>query len=285
VADKAVAVETKRFEPPDSLVATLVLVRHGESTYVAEGRFQGRMDVPLSELGRRQATLVAERLAHRDERTPLPIPTGDPAGVWHSPLSRAAETASIIAEQQRASIPLHAEDRLTEIAQGEWEGLPLAEVRTRWANELAAWRRTPALSHAPGGESLVDAAERVGEALVDIAAQLALGQPPSTGDGRAVAYDPVPGYAKVEGTTNAPPEPWGLIVAHDGIFRLTLIKLLGVPLERFWSFPFNLASVTVVTLHSGVAALRAHNLSDHLEPLADEDRSAQESRGERRGAL
>jgi hypothetical protein len=58
-----------------------------------------------------------------------------------------------------------------------------------------------------------------------------------------------------------------------------------VPLERFWSFPFNLASITVVTLHSGVAALRAHNLSDHLEPLAHEDRSAQESRGERRGAL
>ena len=177
------------------------------------------------------------------------------------------------------------DDRLTEIAQGEWEGQPMQVVRTRWANELAAWRSTPTLSHAPGGESLVDAVARVRAALSNVVAELAAGQTAAGGDGRPAAYDPVPGYTTVAKTSDTPAEPWGVIVAHDGIFRLTLITLLRVPLERFWSFPFNLASITVVTLHSGVAALRAHNLSDHLEPLAHEDRSAQESRGERRGAL
>jgi probable phosphoglycerate mutase len=285
VADSAHPVEGNRFEPPESVAATLVLVRHGESMLVAEGRFQGRLDSPLSELGRRQAVLVAERLAHRDEITPLPIPTGLPVGVWHSPLSRAAETASIIAEQQPGPVELHEDGLLTEIAQGDWEGQPMAEVRTRWAKELAAWRSTPTLSHAPGGEPLVDAADRVRKALTNIVAGVALAQPAAARDGRVAAYDPVPGYTTATSTSDAPPEPWALIVAHDGIFRLTLITLLAIPLERFWSFPFNLASITVVTLHGGVAALRAHNLSDHLEPLAHDERSAQESRGERRGAL
>ena len=75
------------------VTGTLVLVRHGESTWIAEGRFQGRQDPPLSELGVRQAGLVAGRLAERGEQTPLPIPPGPPIGIWHSPLDRAATTA------------------------------------------------------------------------------------------------------------------------------------------------------------------------------------------------
>jgi broad specificity phosphatase PhoE len=278
LADPADPITLARLPLPEDLVATLVLVRHGESTWVAEGRFQGRQDVPLSELGARQAALVADRLARRDDRTPLPIPTGTPVQIWHSPLRRAAETARIIAERQPSAILLEPSDRLTEIAQGDWEGVLLPDVQARWPNELASWRQTPARAHAPGGESLVDAAERVRAALADIAAALPAMTLPT-------AYDPVPGYSSGVLAADSPTEPWALLVAHDGIFRLTLINLLGLPLERFWSFPFILAGVTVVTLHRGAASLRAHNLSDHLAPLAEEDRAAQESRGERRGAL
>lgn len=278
MADSADPVAIARPDLPQGLVATLVLVRHGESTWVAEGRFQGRQDPPLSELGARQAALVADRLARRDDRTPLPIPISAPAQIWHSPLQRAAETARIIARHQPSAIPLHPSDRLTEIAQGEWEGVLLPDVQARWPDQLAAWRQTPTRAHAPGGESLVDAAERVRNGLRDITAALPVMTSPT-------AFDPVPGYAATPAAPNAPIEPWALIVAHDGIFRLTLITLLGLPLERFWHFPFNLAAITVVTIHHGVAALRAHNLSDHLAPLAEESRAAQESRGERRGAL
>ena len=98
-------------------------------------------------------------------------------------------------------------------------------------------------------------------------------------------FDPVPGYERAATTADVPPEPWAPLIAHDGIFRLSLISLLGLPLERFWSFPFTLASITVVTLHNGVAALRAHNLSEHLAPLAVQERAAEEARGDRRGAL
>ena len=284
--------QAERLELPADLVASLVLVRHGESTYVAEGRFQGRQDPPLSDLGRRQANLVAERLAERDERTPLPIPMGLPLAIWHSPLQRAAETARIVAAGQRGAIDTVAIDELTEIAQGDWEGQPMADVRARWPSELAAWRRTPAEAHAPGGERLVDAEARVRAGLERIMAGLApqsdAGDVPTSdavGESASLRYDPVPGYPTATPDAAAPPEPWAIIVAHDGVFRLALVNLLGAPLARFWSFPFNLAAITVVALHEGVAALRAHNLSDHLEPLAAEDRAAKEARGERRGAL
>lgn len=299
----AAAIALPSAEPlalPADLVATLVLVRHGESTFVAEGRFQGRQDPPLSDLGIRQAALVAKRLAHRNERTPLPIPEGPPVTIWHSPLRRAAETARSIREEQPGAVTVQGDDRLTEIAQGEWEGELLTEVRSRWPTELAAWRRTPHLSHAPGGESLRQAADRVDAALERVVAAL----PRLTPTG--YVYDPVPGYvpSPTESSAGEPiairkegshverampssggAEPWAVVVAHDGIFRLTLMSVLGIGIDRFWSLPFVLTGITVVTLHEGVAALRAHNLSDHLEPLAIEERAAQESRGERRGAL
>jgi probable phosphoglycerate mutase len=265
----------------NALDATLVLVRHGESTFVAEGRFQGRQDPPLSALGERQAALVAARLADRDAQTPLPIPAGPPAIVWHSPLQRAAQTAAAIARRQTdaALTPL---DDLTEIAQGDWEGQPSTVVRERWAAELAAWRRTPASSHAPGGESLAEAATRVGDALDHMTTLLGNGIVDP--DDNEFPRSFVQGYADPD-ASGRPVEPWAVVVAHDGIFRVLVLTLFGLPLERFWSFPFNLCSISVVALQNGVPVLRAHNLSEHLAPLAAEARAAAEARGDRRGAL
>lgn len=286
MADQADPVALRRLELPADLVATIVLVRHGESVFVAEGRFQGRRDSPLSALGERQAASVAHRLATRDIGSPLPIPAGLPSSIWHSPLLRAADTARAIAERQPDAVPVRPNERLTEIAQGEWEGVAVTEVKSRWAAELAAWRRTPALAHAPGGEPLVDAAERVRTGLAEILADLDQSAANSAMPGQPrLPYDPVPGYTTPVAGPPPKPQPWIVVVAHDGIFRLTLINLLGLPLERFWAFPFNLAGITVVTVHDGVAALRAHNLTDHLAALAGDEKVAPKSRDDRRGAL
>jgi broad specificity phosphatase PhoE len=277
---------TDQLRLPSRLTATLVLVRHGESTWIAEGRFQGRLDPPLSPLGERQARLVGQRLADRRAGAPLPIPAAAPLGIWHSPLSRAAQTARAIAEAQPSSVALRPVGDLTEIAQGEWEGLPHAEVRARWPNELAAWRRSPVTHPAPGGASLADAGARVMKALGGILAEL---DPAATTDTEAVAdmlsFDPVPGYLAAEPAAQPPAENWAIAVAHDGIFRLALMSLLGVSHSRFWSFPFNLCAISIIGFAAGVPLLRAHNLADHLTPLADEERAAAEARGERRGAL
>ena len=257
--------------------AILALVRHGESTYVAEGRFQGRHDPPLTPLGERQAGLVAARLANRDAGTPLPLPPGPPLGVWHSPLRRASQTARAVADAQPAPVALHPTPEFTEIAQGEWEGQLLPDVKARWSRELEAWRRQPMQVHAPGGESLSEAGTRIRRGLTGILEAIG---------GEALPMldrDPVPGYRS--SSSAASTSPWAVLVAHDGVFRLALLTLLDVPYERFWSVPFSLCAVTVVEVHDGVATLRAHNLSEHLAPLAQEARAAQEARGERGGAL
>jgi phosphoserine phosphatase len=266
---------------PSALDATLVLVRHGESTLIAEGRFQGRQDARLSPLGERQAALVGARLAERDAHTPLPIPAGTPTAIWHSPLSRAAQTARAIADAQPAPVALTAISELTEIAQGEWEGQASAVVRERWSSELAAWRRTPASSHAPGGESLPEVSDRAGQALERLWVALAN---PAEDEQSTFPRSFVQGYAD-GGATGRSVEPWVVLVAHDGVFRVLVLTLFGLPIERFWSFPFNLCSISVIALQDGVPVLRAHNLSDHLAPLAAEARAAAEARGDRRGAL
>jgi broad specificity phosphatase PhoE len=58
-----------------------------------------------------------------------------------------------------------------------------------------------------------------------------------------------------------------MVVAHDGILRLLMLDLIGVDITYYWSFPFALASVTVIDLGGSVARLRAHNLDEHIAAL------------------
>jgi broad specificity phosphatase PhoE len=172
---------------------------------------------------------------------------------------------------------MNATPEFTEIAQGEWEGELLADVKARWPRELEAWRRQPTQHHAPGGESLAEAGARIRRGLEQVISAIGVDALP------VIDRDPVPGYASARAGASA--SPWAVLVAHDGVFRLALLTLLDVAYERFWSVPFNLCGISVVEIHDGVATLRAHNLTDHLAPLADEARGAQEARGDRRGAL
>ena len=61
--------------------------------------------------------------------------------------------------------------------------------------------------------------------------------------------------------------PWSLLVGHDGIFKVAMLTLLDLPLERFWTFPWGLTGISVVEFVGGRPILRAHNLTDHLAPL------------------
>jgi broad specificity phosphatase PhoE len=259
---------------PPAIDATLVLVRHGESTWIAEDRFQGRRDPPLSPRGERQAALVAARLADPLASPSLPIPAGPPVAIWHSPLGRAQATATAIAAAAAVSAgrpPLVPEPGLSEIGQGEWEGLLSTDVVERYADDLGRWRRAPVGNEAPGGELLTEADGRVRTALAGMLPVLA-GAAQASVEQASLAVDlwrsPVPGYGPPP-----PLRPWGVVVGHEGVFRLTLLALLDLPLERFWAFPFVLGGVTVVDLRQGRAVLRAHNLADHLAPLAVEEAS------------
>jgi probable phosphoglycerate mutase len=260
---------------PPGLDATVVLLRHGESAYVAEGRFQGRADSSLSPLGERQAALAAGRIAAPGRSPRLPIPTRPPLEIVHSPLTRTTQTARLVAAAIAGAPPLRPEPGLTEIAQGEWEGMTRTEVEARHAARLAAWRRTPLEANAPGGERIVDVRDRVGSALDGLLGRLAVEPSVARSETTASGYPPAA----------ATDTPWTLVVGHDGAFKVALLALLGLPLERFWTFPFAMCGITVVEIRGGLPVLRAHNLTEHLAPLADENPPDESADRGRAGAL
>ena len=260
---------------PGDLAAAIVLLRHGQSVWLAEGRFQGRADTPLSPLGRRQAALAGARLAAPDLPPRLPVPAGEPVAVVHSPLARARETAEAVASAFAAAgrpVPrLRPEPGLAEIAQGEWEGLLQREVETRYPAEIAGWRRDPVGVHAPGGESLRDVDARVRAALTGVLAELAASASPGP-DGTPSYYDPHAG-------------PWAVLVGHDGAFKVALLALLGLPLDRFWTFTQTTTGIAVLDVRNGRTILRAWNRTEHLAPLeleaAEATRAEEEAAAER----
>lgn len=263
---------------PDGLDATLVLVRHGESTYIVEGRFQGQAETPLSPIGRRQAELVGSRIAHAQDAPALPIPDRPPAEIAHSPLSRTTETAELIERAMHDAGTVagrRADPGFLEIGQGQWEGLHRSEIDVRFAPELAAWRRQPLTAWAPGGESLPEVQARVGAALAEVLARQAEGQQPGSPERPQVA-----GYRDV-----AADHPWSIVVGHDGVFKVTLLTLFDIPLDRFWMWSMDLCGITVVELRAGRPVLRAHNLTAHLAGLLDERAQEEQEERSRSGAL
>jgi broad specificity phosphatase PhoE len=242
----------------------LVLVRHGESAWIAERRFQGRGDPPLSDAGLRQAAAVGARLAAPAEPPAVPVPDTTPLAIWHSPLRRAAQTAQAIHEAREADAPLRPLDSLTELAQGEWEGLTHEVVQERYPDQLAAWRADPVANVAPGGESVGDALVRAESARLAIVGGVT-GSAGTADSPTPPPAEPVLGYEQRYGRIRGP--RWSIVVAHDGILRLMMLSMLGIDIARFWSFPLALASITVLDMAAGVVRLRAHNLDEHIVAL------------------
>jgi broad specificity phosphatase PhoE len=122
------------------MTTRLYLVRHGETVLTAEDRFAGSTDVDLSDEGRRQAAMLAERLAHDKI-----------CAVYCSPMRRTRDTAAILG--QPFGLTPQTRDGLREIDHGRWEGLTRAEVEERFGAEYEAWEADPFTFAPQGGES------------------------------------------------------------------------------------------------------------------------------------
>jgi broad specificity phosphatase PhoE len=284
----AASVAPQPLAVPRDFAAALVFLRHGQSEWLAEGRFQGRSETPLSPLGRRQAALAGARLAAPDAPPRLPIPAGEPVAIVHSPLARTRETAEAVAaaiiEAGRPAPSLRSEPGLAEIAQGAWEGLFQRDVEERYPVEIAGWRRDPVAVQAPGGETLYEVDARVRAALTRVLADLV-----AVAGARAAEAGPGPGGTPSYYDAHA--GPWTLLVGHDGAFKVALLALLGLPLDRFWTFTQTTTGIAVLDIRNGRTVLRAWNRTEHLAPLeleaadatrADEDAAAERARS---GAL
>lgn len=133
------------------------LVRHGQTDWNLQGRYQGQADPPLNETGLQQAQAAAERLAGRRY-----------AALYSSDLERARVTAEIIG--RRLGLEVTIDPRLREVNQGAWEGLLVTEIQERYPVEWEARQRDHLRFRAPGGgESVQDVAMRIWAAMDDIA--------------------------------------------------------------------------------------------------------------------
>ena len=206
----------------------LLLVRHGEATWNSEGRYQGRLDPPLSDLGERQARAVSERLAREN------VPTA----VFSSPLTRSRRTAEIIlaklATIATQPLELSLDERLIEISHGAWQGLVKDEIERRWPAMLANWRTKPESVTFPGGESLADVLRRWRSFLE--------------------------ATLEIESTSASAL----VIVTHDVIIRLAVLDARQKPLSDFSTLQIDNGSITTVEFDRGEGFVRRLNDVSHL---------------------
>lgn len=140
------------------LMTYLILIRHGETDWNVDGRYQGQADPPLNAKGLAQAYRLAEELAGVELRV-----------LYTSPLRRALQTARILAET--LDLPLHQEPRLMEIHQGDWQGRLRADIAARYPDLFRRWETEPWAVTPPGGEHLAQVQARVYAAVDDFLAR------------------------------------------------------------------------------------------------------------------
>lgn len=211
----------------------LLLVRHGETDWNRQKRFQGLIDVPLNDAGRVQAQQAREFL----KSVPLDFAVS-------SPMLRPKETAEIIL-QHHPDLSLDLPEPLREISHGLWEGKLEGEIRQLYPNELQQWQQAPETVQMPEGENLQQVWERAIAAWTDIVTTAA-----SRFDRPSV----------------------GLVVAHDAINKAILCHALGLGPEHFWNFKQGNGAVSVIDYPNGpdhLPVIQAMNITTHLGGVLD----------------
>jgi phosphoserine phosphatase len=167
----------------------IYLVRHGTTDWNREEIFRGRIDCRLNETGRAEAGAL--QIYFRDVRID---------SIYSSPLSRAAETARAVAAPRGLEVKL--DPAFMDMDFGEWEGLPVAAVREKYAGIFRTWRDRPQDFGVPGGETLQDVRARSWEGFRRVADE---------NPGRTV-----------------------LIVSHRVITKVLTCAVLGLDDSHFW---------------------------------------------------
>jgi alpha-ribazole phosphatase len=203
------------------MVTTLYLIRHGATEGNHEKRYKGSIDVPISQEGLEQVRKAADFI--RAE-----LQGGELSAVYTSPLSRAVDSAQIIAEPY--SIEPVTDDNLKERHFGIWEGMTFAEIREQYPDEFRKWADNP-LEHSPvGGESSIEVRDRIVPAVEDIISR--------HGD-ESIA-----------------------IVGHGGVNRIIICHLLGIPLEHMFRIEQDNAAVNIIKFYDRYPAANLINYAE-----------------------
>ena len=206
----------------------LLLVRHGETDWNKESRFQGQIDIPLNDNGREQGKKAAAFL----KETPLNFAIS-------SPMSRPKETAELILAYH-SGVKLEIKQQLLEISHGTWEGKLKPEIQAEYPELLKQWQETPEVVQMPDGENLQQVWDRAVACWEEIVAEK--------------------GQSSEEIKT-------GIVVAHDAINKVILCALLGLSPSNFWNVKQGNGAVSVIDYPDGKDAapvLQAINITSHL---------------------
>ena len=206
----------------------LLLVRHGETEWNRVARFQGGIDVPLNENGRKQAQQAAEFL----KDVPINFAVS-------SPMLRPKETAELILKNH-PNIKLELQEKLKEINHGLWEGKLESEIKQEYADLLHQWQTAPETVQMPEGENLQQVWDRA-----------------------IACWDGIIEAAGVSDTELK----IGLVVAHDAINKVILCHVLGLSPASIWSIKQGNGAVTVIDYPHGLKKapiLQAMNITTHL---------------------
>jgi broad specificity phosphatase PhoE len=133
-------------------MTAIIIIRHGETDWNIEGRYQGQADPPLNQRGFDQAYKLAEKLTKFN----LDL-------VYSSPLQRAYQTAQIIVDHLH--LPLHTDVRYSEIDQGDWQTRLRSEIEDLYPDLFRRWETEPWEVTPPGGEHLSEVQSRVYTAI------------------------------------------------------------------------------------------------------------------------
>ena len=203
------------------LMLKILLVRHGRTEWNDVHRFQGRTDIPLNEAGLAQAEKTARRIE------------GWPAdAVYTSPLTRARQTAEIIAARyKRPPIVL---DDLTEVDFGSWEGFHFRQLLEKKDDALLKWISDP-FFHMPLGaenwDSIIERSERVADTVLNS------------------------GHKHV------------VVVSHGGMMRGLLVAFLGVDPHTVWKIKSSNCSLTGIEVREHETLLAFANDALHLKEV------------------
>lgn len=139
-------------------MASIILIRHGQTEWNREARFRGRVDIDLDETGAKQAEAAAERIAQWEV-----------AAIYSSPQKRAIATAEVIAK--RLGLTVEPLDGIDDMDFGRWQGLSIAEVEEKYPKLFDLWRHSPERLRIPEGESMEDVQRRVIATIDDLVAR------------------------------------------------------------------------------------------------------------------
>jgi len=201
----------------------IILVRHGQTPWNKDKIFRGSRDIPLNDTGREEARLAGEWLKGETIHA-----------AYCSPLSRARDTGEAIARHhalQVADLP-----GLTDLKYGDWEGLPLTEVKVKYADLYRRWETAPHTVRFPNGETLDGVKARA--------------------------------LAAVAAVVQRHPEQTVLLAAHRAVNKVLIAVFIGLDNSHFWRLGQDTTAINCFNVVNGTWHIMLLNDTCHLRGLA-----------------